>query len=76
MFYLFVSNTPVWVWPLLLGLLVLGLRQTRTQQMSWMRMTVLPLVLVGLSVYGTLAIAGAPGAAGSNAPAAVDLWRW
>ncbi|PQA76381.1 DUF6622 family protein [Rhodoferax sp. TS-BS-61-7] len=63
MISLFLSNTPIWVWPLLLGLLVLGLRQTRTQQMSWMRMTVLPLVLVGLSVYGTLAIAGAPGAA-------------
>jgi hypothetical protein len=63
MFYLFVSNTPVWVWPLLLGLLVLGLRQTRTQHMGWMRVTVLPLVLVGLSIYGTLAVAGAYGAA-------------
>lgn len=63
MFYLFVSNTPVWVWPLLLGLLVLGLRQTRTQHMGWMRVTVLPLVLVGLSIYGTLAVAGAHGAA-------------
>nr|WP_315848525.1 DUF6622 family protein [uncultured Rhodoferax sp.] len=63
MISLFLSNTPIWVWPLLLGLLVPGLRQTRTQQMGWMRVTVLPLVLVGLSVYGTLAIAGAPGAA-------------
>ena len=63
MLYLFISNTPIWVWPLLLGLLVLGLRQTRTQHMGWMRVTVLPLVLVGLSVYGTLAVAGAyPGA--------------
>ena len=43
MFYLFVSNTPVWVWPLLLGLLVLGLRQTRAQHMGWMRVTVLTL---------------------------------
>lgn len=67
MLYLFISNTPVWVWPLLLGLLVLGLRQTRTQHMGWMRVTVLPLVLVGLSVYGTLAVAGAY-------PAALLLW--
>ena len=55
MFYMFVSNTPLWVWPLLLGLLVLGLRQTRTQHMGWMRVTVLTLALVGLSIYGTIA---------------------
>ena len=40
MFYMFVSNTPLWVWPLLLGLLVLGLRQTRTKHMGWMRVTI------------------------------------
>ncbi len=67
MFYLFVSNTPVWVWPLLLGLLVLGLRQTLTQQMGWARVTVLPLALVGLSVYGTLSVA-------ARHPAALLLW--
>ncbi len=72
MFYIFVSNAPVWVWPLLLGLLVLGLRQTLTQQMGWARVTVLPLALVGLSVYGTLSVA-------ARHPAALLLWavwRW
>lgn len=67
MLSLIVSNTPVWVWPLLLGLLVLGLRQTLTQQMGWARVTVLPLALVGLSVYGALAVARAH-------PAALLVW--
>lgn len=67
MFSMFVSNTPVWVWPLLLGLLVLGLRQTLTQQMGWMRVTALPLALVGLSLYGTLTVALAY-------PTALLLW--
>lgn len=67
MFTMFVSNTPVWVWPLLLGLLVLGLRQTLPQEMGWMRVTALPLALVGLSVYGTLSVALAY-------PPAMVLW--
>lgn len=63
MLFTFISKTPVWVWPLLASLILLGLRQTRIQSIGWMRVTMLPLALVGLSVYGTVAVAGAHRAA-------------
>ncbi len=49
-------HTPTWVWALLLALVWAGLRQTLTRQVSLTRVTVLPLVLVGLSLYGTATV--------------------
>jgi hypothetical protein len=53
-----VSYTPHWVWALLAGLLYLGLRQTLTRQLSLSRITLMPLALAGLSLYGTVAVFG------------------
>ncbi|MEI8325617.1 MAG: DUF6622 family protein, partial [Betaproteobacteria bacterium] len=53
------SNTPRWVWVLLLALLGLGLSQAVTRSASLKRITILPLVLVGLSLSGTLSAFGA-----------------
>ncbi len=50
-----ILNTPRWVWVLLLALLWLGLSQTRARSASLQRITVLPLVMTGLSLYGCLA---------------------
>lgn len=47
-----VQHTPLWVWGLLSALIVLGLLQARTRDMSLTRLTVLPLVLLALSLTG------------------------
>jgi hypothetical protein len=52
MFIAIVQHTPVWVWGLLAGLVALGLSQTRDREMSLARVTVMPLVLLGLSLSG------------------------
>lgn len=54
-----VTHTPVWVWPLLLALLWLGLSQTVTRSVTLRRITILPLVLTGLSLQGTVGAFGA-----------------
>jgi hypothetical protein len=59
MFYMIVSRTPLWVWALLAALVALGLTQTRTRQMTLVRATALPLVMMGLSLFGVLSTFGA-----------------
>ena len=49
-----VLHTPAWVWALLTALVAVGLAQTRDREMSATRVTVLPLVLVALSLVGVL----------------------
>jgi hypothetical protein len=79
MFTAIVQHTPAWVWGLLAALTALGLWQTRPRAMSLSRVTVLPLVLMGLSLtgvitaFGHLPIALVAWAAG--AAAAVGLGR-
>lgn len=51
-------GTPGWVWALLAGLVWLGATQLRDRTASLARVTVMPLVMVALSVWG---IAGAFG---------------
>jgi len=51
-------NTPRWVWILLLALLWLGASQAVTRTVSLRRITLLPLVMTGLSLYGTVAAFG------------------
>ena len=58
MFTLIVQHTPVWVWGLLTALIALGLWQTRDREMTLVRVTVLPLVLIALSLSGVFSAFG------------------
>ena len=49
-----VQHTPAWVWGLLSALIAFGLWQTRDRKMSLVRATILPLVMVALSLSGVL----------------------
>jgi len=49
-----VQHTPVWVWGLLAALVALGLSQVRTREISMVRITILPLVLLALSFIGVV----------------------
>ena len=53
------KNTPVWVWGLLAGLVVLGLSQARDRSASQLRVTLLPVTMTGLSIWGTVSAFGA-----------------
>ncbi len=52
------KNTPVWVWGLFGTLLALGLSQVRTRNVSALRMTLMPLAMTALSIYGTVSAFG------------------
>lgn len=67
MFIAIVQHTPVWVWGLLAVLVALGLSQTRDRQVSLARVTVLPLVMIALSVSGVLSAFG-------QSPVALGGW--
>ena len=58
MLYQIFSNTPRWVWILLLALIWLGVKQAVTRTASLQRITVIPVVMVGLSLSGTVAAFG------------------
>ena len=49
-----VQHTPLRVWLILAGLVALGLSQTRTRTLSLLRVTVLPVVLLALSLAGAV----------------------
>ncbi|MDO8699747.1 MAG: hypothetical protein Q7J75_04915 [Rhodoferax sp.] len=53
------ANTPRWVWVLLIVLLWLGFSQAVTRTASLKRITIMPLAMIGLSLYGTVAVFGA-----------------
>lgn len=53
------ANTPHWVWLLLLALLGLGLSQAITRTASLKRVAILPLAMIGLSLYGSVTAFGA-----------------
>jgi len=54
MIFAILSHTPVWVWTLLAGLVALGLYQARDREMTLLRITILPLVLITLSFSGVV----------------------
>ena len=58
MFIRIVQHTPVWVWASLGALVAAGLWQTRPRSMSLARITILPLVLLALSLGGVLSAFG------------------
>lgn len=60
-------NTPLWVWGLLAGLLVLGFSQTRSRTVGLARIILLPLSLGAFSLYGTISAFGA-------SPAVLGSW--
>lgn len=67
MFIAVVQHTPVWVWGLLAGLIAVGLSQTRDREVSLARVTILPLVMIALSLAGVFNAFG-------HAPIALGGW--
>lgn len=61
------QHTPVWVWILFCGLIALGIVQTRTREISTARATVLPILMIALSLSGALS-------AFSQVPLACGAW--
>lgn len=52
------KSTPVWVWGLLAGLIWLGLSQARDRTAGLARVTIMPVVMTGLSLWGTISAFG------------------
>lgn len=67
MFIAIVQHTPVWVWGLFIALLAAGLAQTRPRELGLARVTLLPLLLIGLSLAGVFSAFG-------HAPIAFGGW--
>ena len=59
MFFMIMSNVPVWVWVLFVALVGLGLIQIRARQMTSARAFLLPLGLTVLSLSGVVSNFGA-----------------
>lgn len=58
------QRTPPWVFALFVVLVVFGILQSRTRQISLARVAILPMVLIGLSLSGLWGTFGANGIAG------------
>ncbi|MDP3138790.1 MAG: hypothetical protein Q8N17_20960 [Burkholderiaceae bacterium] len=58
MLFQIIRNTPVWVAGLFLALLWLGLSQAAARSVSLRRITVMPIAMIGLSVWGTVSAFG------------------
>jgi hypothetical protein len=67
MFNAILQQTPPWVWAVLIALIILGLKQTMPRRRTLRSSTVLPLVMVGLSLYGVAS-------AFSRQPLALAAW--
>jgi len=52
------EHTPVWVWAVFAAVILLGLQQTRTRDISIARATVLPVVMITLSFTSVLGAFG------------------
>jgi hypothetical protein len=61
------TNTPHWVWGLLVVLLWQGLKQTLPRTASLKRITLMPVAMTALSLYGTVSAFGAT-------PAVLLVW--
>lgn len=73
------QHTPAWVWGAFVTLIAFGLWQTRPRQMGLLRVTILPLVMITLSLSGVLRAFGyfpvALGAWAAGVGAALSLAR-
>jgi hypothetical protein len=61
------KHTPVWVWVTFCAVVTLGILQVRTREVSAVRATVLPVVMIALSLSGVLS-------AFSQVPLALGAW--
>jgi hypothetical protein len=52
------AHTPVWVWIVFGALILLGLQQSRTRDVSIARATILPIVMIVLSLSGVVGAFG------------------
>jgi hypothetical protein len=53
-----VKNTPLWVWGLLAGLAWLGLDQARSRTVGLARVTIMPIVMAAMAIWGTASAFG------------------
>jgi hypothetical protein len=53
-----IANTPLWVYPLLVGLIILGLIQTKDRPMGWLRLLLIPCGFLIFSIYGVMSAFG------------------
>lgn len=67
MFIAILQHTPAWVWGLLAVMSTYGWSQTREREMSLVRLSIVPLVLLALSAAGVLSAFG-------HAPMALGGW--
>ena len=72
------QHTPVWVWPLLIALLALGVWQAFPRSVTLRRIALLPLSMLALSLWGVVSVFGsgpalAAWAVGGLAAAALSL---
>lgn len=58
MFTSILQHTPIWVWGLFTALIALGLSQTRDREVTLLRVTILPLVMIALSLSGVVSAFG------------------
>lgn len=65
-----VRSTPVWVWGLLAALLALGASQLRRRSVTLARISLLPLAMTALSLWGTVSAFGAS----APLPQLLALW--
>ena len=61
------EHTPVWVWIVLGALILLGLQQSRTRDVSIARATILPVIMIVLSLSGVVGAFG-------HVPLALVAW--
>jgi hypothetical protein len=53
-----ITRTPIWVWALLALLVYFGYQQSKSRTIGLRRVTIIPVVLTALSIYGTLSAFG------------------
>lgn len=51
-------HTPVWVWALFIGLIYLGLKQTKDRQVSQKKAFLMPVLMIALSLHGVISSFG------------------
>ena len=66
MFHQIITHTPIWVWAIFMFLAWLGFRQSLPSSPGFLRITLLPLAMLGLSLVGTVSNFAKFGSAGTS----------
>ena len=61
MFIQIITHTPIWVWAIFVLLLWLGFKQSLPSTPGLTRITLIPLAMLGLSLYGLVSVFGSTG---------------